>query len=175
MLEKLDRQDFDKIFEIMQASFPKDEYRTYEGQKALLDMEKYNVVVTRHDKKIVAFICYWADDDIAFIEHFAVSPSIRGHGLGGAMLGELLCSLRGKMVCLEAEPPDNDTAARRIAFYERNGFHLNAHPYMQPSLANGRSPVQLMIMTSDRRVNAEEFLMLKKKLYESFYKDTTNS
>lgn len=37
MLEKLKPQDFDRVFMLLENSFPPDEYRTYEEHKALLD------------------------------------------------------------------------------------------------------------------------------------------
>ena len=37
MLQKLLEEDFDKVYRIMEESFPIDERRTYEEQKALLN------------------------------------------------------------------------------------------------------------------------------------------
>lgn len=170
MLERLYKEDFDQIFDIMEKSFPLDEYRTYEGQKALLDKDKYAIYGIKRDGKVVAFITFWENESVVFIEHFAVSPMCRNEGLGGKILRELLSSRSEITVCLEVEPPENDIAKRRIAFYERNGFFLNTHPYMQPALSVGRSPIRLMIMTSGRTIDADEFAKLKNTLYESFYR-----
>ena len=36
MIQKLKREDFKHVFQIMEQSFPEDEYRTFEEQEALL-------------------------------------------------------------------------------------------------------------------------------------------
>lgn len=174
MLEKLEKEDFDGIFEIMKESFPLDEYRTYDEQRELLDKKNYAVYGVRRGGRVAAFIALWENEEVTFIDHFAVRNGLRGNGLGGKVLKELL-SVRGyKTVCLEVEPPENDTAKRRIAFYERCGFFLNVHPYTQPALSAGRNPVRLMIMTSRRAIDADEFIALKNTLYESFYRRSSN-
>ena len=43
MIELLKSDAFDEVFEIMKKSFPKDEYRTYEGQKKLLEEPVYRI------------------------------------------------------------------------------------------------------------------------------------
>ena len=37
MIEKLDPKEFDKVFSLMEQSFPLEEYRPYQGQKMLLE------------------------------------------------------------------------------------------------------------------------------------------
>lgn len=44
MNEKILRKDYDKIFEIIQQSFPENEYRIYEEQLKLLDNNNYNII-----------------------------------------------------------------------------------------------------------------------------------
>lgn len=72
-------EEFDKIFSILENSFPPDEYRTYEGQKFLGNHPKYTVYVIPDDESdcIKAFITVWKFEDFAFIEHFAVNPFYR--------------------------------------------------------------------------------------------------
>ena len=91
MLEKMERHDFDKVFGIMEDSFPIDEFRTYGEQKALLDHPCYQIYVARgqEGEGIKAFLTIWEFEEIIFIEHFAVEPSRRGSGMGSRMLGEL--------------------------------------------------------------------------------------
>ena len=43
-------EEFDKIFSILENSFPPDEYRTYEGQKFLWNHPKYTVYVIPDDE-----------------------------------------------------------------------------------------------------------------------------
>lgn len=170
MLEKLKRNDFDKMFELIELSFPKDEYRTYEGHLALLDEPDYQVYVLRDEEReeLRALVTVWEFGGFGFVEHLAVNPAYRNGGLGSLILGELTKKL-GKMICLEVELPDNDMARRRIGFYERNGFHLNEYPYIQPPLAEEQNEISLLIMTTKRRLTLEEFERLRDRLYAKVY------
>lgn len=171
MIRKLMRKDFDRVFQMLEASFPEDEYRTYEEQKALLDHEAYEVYILKDsdDAPIKAFIAAWEFDSFVFIEHFAVNPEDRNNGVGGGFLREFVCMM-GKMVCLEVEPPDNGMASRRIGFYERNNFFLNKYPYTQPPISAGRNPVPLLIMTYGRYIGKLEFSGIKKELFTHVYR-----
>ena len=64
------------------------------------------------------------------------------------MLDALLARF-DKPACLEAELPETELAARRIGFYERHGFTVNAdYPYFQPALTPGGSPIPLHLLTT---------------------------
>ena len=114
-------EEFDKIFSILENSFPPDEYRTYEGQKFLWNHPKYTVYVIPDDESdcIKAFITVWKFEDFAFIEHFAVNPFYRNQGLGSLILHEILNLLQCQ-ICLEVELPKTDFAKRRTKriFYQ---------------------------------------------------------
>ena len=171
MLKKLEAKDFDKVFELMELSFPKDEYRTYEGQKALMNEELYQIYVIPDEEKdaIKALVTVWEYEKVAFVEHLAVNPAYRNGGLGSIILGEVIREL-GKMICLEVELPETEMAARRIGFYKRNGFYLNEYPYIQPALAEGQEPVPLFVMPTERAGSEEEFMEIKELLYKEVYK-----
>ena len=173
MIRKLMREDFDSVFQLVEVSFPKDEYRTYDEQKALLDDTAYEIYILPDldDDAIRAFIAAWKFDSFAFIEHFAVNPNYRNQGIGGDFLRKIVRML-GKMVCLEVEPPDNETASRRIGFYERNNFFLNKYPYTQPPISAGRNPVPLLIMTYGRHISKMEFAGIKETLFAQVYKQS---
>lgn len=171
MLKKLDRKDFDKVYAIMQQSFPKDEYRPYERQKALLNEEPYQIYVLTGDEtdEVKGFITVWEYEKLAFVEHLAVNPKYRNGGLGSVILKEAADYL-GKMMCLEVELPDTEIAARRIGFYKRNGYYLNEYPYVQPALAEGQDSVPLLIMTTQKALSLDEFETIKELLYTKVYK-----
>lgn len=173
MIKKLVRKDFDKIFRIIEMSFPEDEYRPYDEQKALLDHGAYEVYTLPDpdDNGIKAFIAVWEFDSFAFIEHFAVNPTYRNNGVGSGFLRETVRML-GKMVCLEVEPPNNEMASRRISFYERNNFFLNEYPYTQPPISAGKNPVPLLIMTYGQSINQMEFAKIKETLFAQVYKQS---
>ncbi len=166
MIEKMKKEYFDKVYAIMEQSFPSDEKRPYEEQKKLLDNPSYSIYI--EDKKN-AFIATWQFDDFVFIEHFAVRKEYRNTGLGSKMLGEFL-EKQKKTVCLEVELPDTEMAKRRIGFYERNGFFLNEYEYFQPPISKGKKIVPLMIMTSGTKIKENTFKIIQDTLYKEVYK-----
>lgn len=174
MIEKLKIQDFDKIYDIMDMSFPRDEYRPYDEQKELLNDPAYSIYVLYNEAHdIKAFIAVWEFDDFVFIEHLAVHPEFRNCGKGSYILNEVI-GLFDKTVCLEVEPPETELAKRRIGFYQRNNFVLNNYPYMQPSISKGRKAIPLIIMTSNSKVDKDTFERMKDVLYTKVYKCKAN-
>lgn len=170
MVELLKFEDFDQMYSIMEQSFPYDEYRGYEGQKQLFENPEYKVFIHRNEetKEIDGFLSAWEFDDILFFEHFAVSSKVRNGGIGGRMLREVLTQVN-KLTCLEVELPEGELEKRRISFYERNGFCYNPYPYTQPSIAPGREPIPLRIMTYQRTITETEYEKIKNLLYRRVY------
>lgn len=171
-MERLTTRDFDDFFAIMEASFPTDERRPYEEQKALFDNPKYEVYARKNEGKTIGFLAVWRFDSVLFIEHFAVNPAFRNGGVGAGMLRELVesCESQKLPICLEVELPENETACRRIKFYERNGFCFNDYEYMQPPISAGKKPVPLRIMTSGATVSQEAYESIRKTLYTQVYR-----
>lgn len=168
MLKPAEKKDFDTIFSLMEVSFPKDEYRTRDEQLALFDRPQYRVYLYCVEGAIRGFAAVWTLDGVCFLEHLAVDPRFRSHGIGGRILRELL-ALYGGRVCLEVELPETELAVRRIGFYERLGFSLNRYPYLQPAMSKGQNAVPLWIMTSWGRIEREEFETLRDLLYHEVY------
>ena len=155
----------------MEQSFPEDERRTYEKQKALLDDRQFTTYVYKEKNSIISFITAWDFEKFSYIEHFAVNSNFRNKGLGAKMLAEIVPELK-EIICLEAELPENEIAVRRIGFYQRNGFFTNNYPYVQPPYSEGKNPVELLIMTYGRKINEKEFQNIKKELYKKVYNVT---
>ena len=169
-LDQMDVKEFDGVYRLLENSFPLDEYRPYEEQKALLEEPAYQIYVLRDEtRQIAAMMAVWELETVSFIEHFAVDPALRGKGLGASMLEQVRLLLE-KPACLEAELPENEIACRRLRFYQRNGFFVNDYPYMQPPISKGRKPVPLKILTYGRPVSQEEFEEIRAVLYSRVYR-----
>lgn len=168
-MERLNASHFEQIFQILESSFPTDEYRTREEQKALLFDPAYRLYGAREADRVIAFIAVWELDAVLFIEHLAVHPACRNGGIGAGLLRQIV-DQSDKTVCLEVEPPLSQMAARRIGFYKRNGFFLNEYPYIQPAMSKGRNPVPLMVMTYGHPVEEASFEQIKSTLYKEVYK-----
>ncbi len=161
--------DFEKIFNIMQDSFPSDEYRYKDEQKALFDLDEYAVYVEKDCDKIIAFLAIWEFNDFIFLEHFAVQKQIRGKGIGSKMLNDL-SKIYFKPICLEVELPTTEQARKRIEFYKRNGYFYNEYEYYQPPISLGKNPLSLRITSYKKQLSFEEFTLVKNTLYKRVYK-----
>lgn len=170
-MEKMKPGEFEQIFDLMELSFPKSEYRDHDQQEQLLADSHYQIYTLTDALSgfVKAFMAVWTFDELVYLEHFAVNPRFRNHGLGAVMLQELLASTP-KRICLEVELPQTPLSSRRVAFYTRNHFVLNPYPYIQPSLGKGRAPQPLRIMTSEQAVSEEEFAQIRALLYRHVYR-----
>ncbi len=166
--------DFDKIFEIMDETFPDSEMRSYDGQKKLLDNSKYNIYVKRNDEgSIVGFLAYWDLDSCLFFEHLVVSPHYRGRGLGSQIILDNIKNV-SKPIFLEVELPTDEASQRRINFYKRFGFILNDFYYEQPDLRLNCEKMQLMIMSYPNSIDEAAFAPYKKEIYKNVYNQLTD-
>ncbi len=170
MLQKLQAENFDRVYEILEEAFPADERRPYHEQKALLSNPKYTVYIlpNAESTEIKAFIAIYRFRDLVYVEHFATNYKYRNQGLGSFILSELSKQFDCK-ICLEVELPETDAAKRRIEFYKRNGFWLNEFEYIQPPISKGKHPVPLMLMTSGGTVSEAKFESIKQTLYRNVY------
>lgn len=169
MLSKLNKIRFKEIYEIMEQSFPIEEYRPFKEQESLLDSEYYSIYLELNkDDDIVAFFATWNFSQFAFIEHFAVREKYRNGGIGTRLLKELLAILN-KPIVLEVEPPKEEIAKKRIRFYERNSFVLNEDDYFQPPISKGRKELPLMLMTFPNKMVPTEYADIRHTLYEKVY------
>ena len=110
----------------------------------------------------------WSFDEFVYVEHFAISSSLRSQGYGTEVLSTFIQSQQ-KPLILEAEPPTDETTRRRIRFYERHGLTLFDFPYMQPAYTAESQPVPLCLMgTLDPSVTplAQVSRVLHSKVYE---------
>lgn len=168
MIRKMHTDEFDRIFSIMENSFPSDEYRTYEEQKKLLLNKKYDIYTFIIKERIQGFISIWKFDDFLYIEHLAVDADCRNHGAGAKLLDEMKNLFPGR-ICLEVELPVTEMAKRRIGFYKRNGFSVNDYPYMQPAYSKEKNPIELRIVSSQGLLSGEEFTDVRDALYREVY------
>ena len=170
MIERLSEADFDQVFSLMERSFPEDERRDYNEQRELFAEPAYNLYAKRSPEAagLQAFLALWELGDMVYIEHFAVDPDCRNGGLGGRILQKVIEGSQTR-ICLEVEPPETELAARRIGFYERNGFSYNDYFYMQPPIAEGRNAIPLRLMTTGGPLDEAEFLNVRDLLYEKVY------
>lgn len=136
---------FDEVFALMEESFPPEERREKDAARAILKNRAYRLYRITDGGEFIGLLGVWRLSDFIFIEHFATRPELRGRGYGTLALKALFKMYSSAV--LEVEPPESELTSRRIAFYERCGFHLSRDEYYQPSYREGGEPVRLMLMS----------------------------
>lgn len=112
-------------------TFPVNERRPEDEQRRLTNTEPhFHPHAIIHDGHLCGLANTWHFDGVRYIEHIAITPSQRAHGIASDVLRIL--KGQGDPIILEVEPPESDEARRRIAFYEHNGFRLLTREYEQP-------------------------------------------
>lgn len=141
-----DKESLSYIESLYLDSFPPDERRPFEQIVAMLREDSVFVLrLLCDDGRRVGFISCWQWPDLAYVEHFAVDPAVRGGGYGAAAL-QRLCAEAGTPIVLEVEKPHDEMSRRRIGFYRRCGFVLSERPYVQPPYSEGARPLPLHLM-----------------------------
>ncbi len=161
-------KNFQKAWKIYEEAFPYDERRSLSQQKGLLDNPLYHFNCLHAGGQLAGFIAWWKLDGFVFIDHFAIDKKQRGNGLGQKFL-EKFISDQSLYTVLEVEKPSSVQAKKRIAFYQRLGFHLNEYDYLQPPFSEDKNPVPLLLMSHPASLDGDGFLKTKSELYRVVY------
>ncbi|MEG0276981.1 MAG: GNAT family N-acetyltransferase [Coprobacillus sp.] len=162
-------KDLDAVYEIFIEAFPPAELRLYEVMKQLYVEELLKIYVVKQDNQIVGAISLWELDQFIYVEHFAVSSSLRGQGLGSYFLKEVKSLYPQYQIVLEVEEPIQEIEKRRVEFYQRNDFVFNSFGYIQPPFRENVEDVYLLLMTYPAAINQEQFLHIKEQLFKKVY------
>lgn len=161
---------FKSFFEILESSFLKEEFRSFENQKALLEKDIYQILFCFSDDELIGIMAFWHLSEFTFIEHFAVKEPFRGKGIGRKMMKLLQCKNKNNVI-LEVELPYNEMNVKRIEFYKKLRFKYNDFEYYQAPLNKGDKPLPLRIMSYPESISKSEFDVIKNKLIKSVYKN----
>ena len=168
VLTQLGKEDFEKVWGIMEDSFPPSERREKERQYGLFEKKEYRIYGAVEADTLLGFLAVWDLGEFTFLEHFAVAQRARNRGLGGQMLGQLK-EQKKRQIILEVELPEEELAQRRIRFYERNGFFYNEYPYMQPAMSADTEAIPLRIMSTVDHLTKAGYLAVREALYRMVY------
>lgn len=157
-------------------SFPEDERRDFSLFCKLLDKEgtladgngTFQVYSLSHAGEYIGFISFWNLGAFVYVEHFAIDASARNGGFGSTVMHRFLERVP-KPVILEVEAPVDEMSRRRIGFYERLGFTLDHHPYVQPPYRAGGQWVPMLLMSYGSINLDNQFEEIKTTLYRYVY------
>ncbi len=136
--------------QLLTAAFPPEEYRDFEELRALTQSDprfRNHAILDRGEP--VGVLSYWDFGRFHYVEH-----------------------LRSRLhtpVVLEVERPDSELAARRIAFYRRNGFTLWESDYVQPPYRPGGDAVPMRLMVCGALCEADDFASVKETIHREVY------
>ena len=149
--------------DIYVESFPPEERRPWNDIVALSADPTHPLrlyAITDGCDKAVGLMTVWRFEGFSYIEHFAVSSAMRGCGIGGKVLDEVLTMCHsGETVVLEVEPLTEaygEMARKRIDFYKSHGFVDFPHyKYVQPPYSRDLPPLELMLMSTSRDLDLD--------------------
>ncbi len=160
--------------ELLHTAFPETERRDDDAQRHNTDnTDRFHSCILEDQNGFIGIFNYWDFDTFRYCEHFAVSPHLRGNGLGSSALDAAINSDTTKPWILEVEFPCDDYSRRRIQFYQRNGFTM--HPdmeYLQPPYRQGDTPLPMLLMTTPPLLAATDVAEAARILCQHVYPDT---
>ncbi len=160
---------FEQVWQLLELSFPANERWDYNGFLGEYANPEFRSMVY-FPEKLGGVLNYWDFGSFIYVEHFAVTPELRGQGTGAALMEELRQRSDERPLVLEAEPPqDSPIAARRIGFYNRIGFVQNPYSYIQPAMGEDELPLPLVIMSSPQPLSEQEYIRIRNTMYQHVY------
>lgn len=154
--------DFENLYRI---SFPIFEQRTEQQQIQAFSSLAYHLNIYLDGETFVGFIAYWEFDYYLYIEHFAVHPDLRGKGYGSIVLKTLQDSTN-KRLLLEIDPVTDEISAKRLHFYQLNGFYTNLYRHTHPPYREGFHGHELVVLTTVGQISQEEYAQFDTDLRE---------
>jgi len=157
------------LYNLYSLAFPIAERRTWAGLEYVLIYEnRFCANVLVKDDKFAGLFNYWTFNRFNFIEHIAVSPNMRGHGIGTEAMNFFKTQSKLPIV-FEVEMPTNPTAIRRINFYEKLGFTVLSHNYAQPPYEGDDFLLPMQLMSNEKHFGEMHFELIKETLYRDVY------
>lgn len=165
-LEELqNRKKISKLFNRYEKTFPEDERRNKEQFIDLATNPYAFVFLIKNENETVGYCVIWELNNFYFLEHFEIFEECRNQKFGEKTLENL--QEKFEKVVLETEPDSlSEIAARRIQFYQRNGFKIVEKKYLQPSYGEGKSSLSLFLMANFLVENLEHSI---KEIHEIVY------
>ena len=164
--ELQNRKKISKIFSRYEKTFPEDERRSKEQFLDLAENPDVFVFLIKNEDETIGYCVIWELSNFYFLEHFEVFEEKKKKKFGEKIL-ESLQEKFEKMI-LETEPDSlSEIAARRLQFYQRNGFEIVEKNYLQPSYGEGKSSLHLFLMANFEPENVETLIQeIHKIVYE---------
>ena len=143
----------DELLSLYRESFPPEERRITERLLGMLAEPQMYFSAIISGKEPAGLIIYWIFDGFVYLEHLAVSPAMRGKGIGEEAL--IILQQTGLPILLEVEIPLDSEGLKRMNFYHKCGFSTLKVPYVQPPYREGESTPDMMLFSDKADWEAE--------------------
>lgn len=164
-IKRLTLNDIEKIEVInvlYDSAFPRYEQRSYSGRQKVLVHDDYHLYYLTDDEEFVGFIGSWKINDYFYIEHLAISPTLRGQGYGQKVLKQFCFEVNN--VILEIDPVIDEVSQKRLSFYQHCGFKRNNYQHFHPSYYPENAPHELEILTFPVEICQQIYQLFNDKL-----------
>lgn len=138
---------YKQVESLLITAFPETERRDLDLQRQYADgNQNFKVYAVYEADVFVGFFTLWTFQSFSYVEHLAVSPSLRNKGYGTRIL-QYIKEIVKTPLLLEIEIPFDMQQKARQLFYEKNGFQKLDLPYFQPPYRSGDAclPMHLMM------------------------------
>lgn len=165
------KSDLEFIEKLYIESFPRNERRpVLEMHHLLVEDNRFNLFLLETEGNRVGFITCWKFDTFIFIEHFAISPEQRNGGYGQKAMQELIKETSSPLVGEIELPATSEFAAKRVKFYEKQGFQIWDLPYEQPPYEEGFNAIPMLPVTYRIFDFPSNFEEVRDTIYSEVYK-----
>lgn len=142
---------FDAAFDLHELSFPPALRRSRESFARAFSDPDFECIAFRESQAVMGYATRWFLPDAVYLESIVVAPEFRGLGLGRQHLREIVATSRKPVAALVAdELPD------ALAFFLKNGFHLNDTDAVVPPCLPGAGKGRFALVTSPRLWDEKE-------------------
>ena len=160
---------FNTMAMLYKSAFPPEQRRSMgELEQEIMTSERFHSCALLAKNEFVGFFNYWQFDTFYFVEHFAINTELRGKKLGSQTLKLFIDSIDFP-VLIEVDMPTTAIAARRIKFYEKEGFHIVSNDYAQPPYRPLELMLPMLLMTNNEQFVSKHFDYLKETVYKEVY------
>lgn len=159
--------DFRLSWETYSTSFPEYEKRLLASHKKSISDPNFFANVIYDNNSYIGFIFFWKLESFIFIEHFAIDEKHRNKNYGSKIISKVLSNYYDFTILLEIDPPNKEIAIRRLNFYKRLGFVENNLVHYNLPYQNSLEDYRLELLSSNRAISKEEYLLFKTLLKSS--------
>lgn len=158
---------FEPSWKLYKSAFPFQERRELDRQSLIFKDKHYAFYAVLDGRGLVGLVTAWDFAEFALVEHLAVKKNFRRLGKGSEIMRKFM--RKKQRVVVEVERPTDLETRTRIKFYEKLGFVLDKHPYIQPPYGKGKQSVAMRLMTFPKGIGGDEFRRIREILHRRVY------